>query len=42
MATTRLLRSNGPKAAVHGVHGATAVVLLATAALLITYVARLE
>jgi hypothetical protein len=34
-----VLRSNGPKATVyglHGVHGATAVVLLATAALLFT------
>jgi hypothetical protein len=29
-----VLRSNGPKATVYGVHGATAVVLLATAALL--------
>jgi hypothetical protein len=37
-----VLRSNGPKATVYGVHGATAVVLLATAALLFTYVARLE
>jgi hypothetical protein len=31
-----VLRSNGPKATVYGVHGATAVVLLATAALLFT------
>jgi hypothetical protein len=31
-----VLRSNSPKAAVYGVHGATAVVLLATAALLFT------
>ena len=37
-----VLRSNGPKATVYGVHGATVVVLLATAALLFTYVARLE
>jgi hypothetical protein len=37
-----VLRSNGPKATVHGVHSATAVVLLAAAALLFTYVARLE
>jgi hypothetical protein len=37
-----VLRSNGPKATVYGVHGATAIVLLATAALLFTYVARLE
>jgi len=29
-------RSNGPKATVYGVHGATAVLLLATAALLFT------
>ena len=29
-------RGNGPKATVYGVHGATAVVLLATAALLFT------
>ena len=36
-----VLRSNGPKAAVYGVHGAMAVVLLATAALLFAYVARL-
>ena len=42
MATPRLLRSNGPKVTLYGVHGATAVVLLATAALLFTYVARLE
>jgi hypothetical protein len=32
-----VLRSNGPKATVYGVHGATAVVLLATAALLFTW-----
>jgi hypothetical protein len=32
-----VLRSNGPKAAVYGVHGATAVVLLAAAALLFTW-----
>ena len=31
-----VLRGNGPKATVDGVHGATAVVLLATAALLFT------
>jgi hypothetical protein len=31
-----VLRSNGPKATVYGVHGATAVVLLAAAALLFT------
>jgi hypothetical protein len=31
-----VLRSNGPQATVYGVHGATAVVLLATAALLFT------
>jgi hypothetical protein len=31
-----VLHSNGPKATVYGVHGATAVVLLATAALLFT------
>jgi hypothetical protein len=31
-----VLRSNGPKATVYGVHGATAVALLATAALLFT------
>jgi hypothetical protein len=31
-----VLRSNGPEATVYGVHGATAVVLLATAALLFT------
>ncbi len=31
-----VLRSNGPKATAYGVHGATAVVLLATAALLFT------
>ena len=31
-----VLRGNGPKAAVYGVHGATAVVLLAAAALLFT------
>ena len=31
-----VLRSNGPKATVYGAHGATAVVLLATAALLFT------
>ena len=31
-----VLCSNGPKATVCGVHGATAVVLLATAALLFT------
>jgi Domain of unknown function (DUF4267) len=31
-----MLRSNGPKGHVYGVHGATAVVLLATAALLFT------
>ena len=31
-----VLRSNGPKATVCGGHGATAVVLLATAALLFT------
>jgi hypothetical protein len=31
-----VLRSNGPKATVYGVHGATAVVSLATAALLFT------
>lgn len=31
-----MLRSNGPKATVHGVHGATAVVLLAADALLFT------
>jgi hypothetical protein len=31
-----VLRSNGPKATVYGVHGAAAVVLLATAALLFT------
>jgi hypothetical protein len=31
-----VLRSNGPKAAAYGVHGATAVVLLAAAALLFT------
>ncbi|HEY2551573.1 MAG TPA: DUF4267 domain-containing protein [Streptosporangiaceae bacterium] len=31
-----VLRSNGPEATVYGVHGATAVVLLATAALLLT------
>jgi hypothetical protein len=31
-----VLRSNGPKATVYGVHGATAVVLLATAAMLFT------
>ena len=31
-----VLRSNGPKATVYGVHGATAVLLLATAALLFT------
>jgi len=31
-----VLRSNGPKATVYGVPGATAVVLLATAALLFT------
>ena len=31
-----VLRGNGPKATVYGVHGATAVVLLATAALLFT------
>jgi len=37
--TCIVLRSNGPKATVHG---ATALVLLATAALLFTYVARLE
>ena len=34
-----VLRSNGPKATVYGVHGATAVVLLATAALLFTRLA---
>jgi Domain of unknown function (DUF4267) len=33
---TIVLRSNGPKATVYGMHGATAVVLLATAALLFT------
>jgi hypothetical protein len=32
-----VLRSNGPKATVYGVHGATAVVLLAAAALLLTW-----
>jgi hypothetical protein len=32
-----VLRSSGPKAAVCGVHGATAVVLLAAAALLFTW-----
>ena len=37
-----VVRSNGPKATVYGVHGATALVLLAAAALLFTYVARLE
>ena len=31
-----VVRSNGPKATVYGVHGATALVLLATAALLFT------
>ena len=31
-----VLRSNGPKATVYGGHGVTAVVLLATAALLFT------
>jgi hypothetical protein len=31
-----VLRSNGPKATFYGVHGATAVVLLATAVLLFT------
>ncbi len=31
-----VLRGNGPTATVYGVHGATAVVLLATAALLFT------
>ena len=31
-----VLRSNDPKATAYGVHGATAVVLLATAALLFT------
>ena len=31
-----VLRSNGPKATVYGGHGATAVVLLANAALLFT------
>ena len=31
-----VLCSNGPKATVYGVHGATAVVLLATGALLFT------
>jgi len=31
-----VLRSNGPMATAYGVHGATAVVLLATAALLFT------
>ncbi len=31
-----VLRSNGPKATVYGVHGATAVVLLAADALLFT------
>jgi len=31
-----VLRSNGPKATAYGVHGATAAVLLATAALLFT------
>lgn len=31
-----VLRSNGPKATVYGVHGATAVVLVATSALLFT------
>ena len=31
-----VLRSNGPKATAYGVHGATAAVLLATAALLST------
>ena len=31
-----VLRSNGPKAIAYGVHGATAAVLLATAALLFT------
>jgi Domain of unknown function (DUF4267) len=31
-----VLRSNGPKATVYGVHGATAVALRATAALLFT------
>jgi len=34
--TCIVLRSNGPKATVYGVHGATALVLLATAALLFT------
>ena len=37
-----VLRSNRPKATVCGAHGATVVVLLATAALQFTYVARLE
>ena len=31
-----VLRSNGPSSTAYGVHGATAVVLLATAALLFT------
>ena len=36
-----VLRSNGPKATACRVHGATAVVLLAAAALLFTRLARL-
>ena len=36
-----VLRRNGPKATACGVHGATAVVLLATAALAFTGLARL-